>query len=148
MGLDMYLNAKRYLWRDKDKEIVDVINAEQISGMANMRIKELVCEAIYWRKSNQIHRWFVEHVQDGDDDCGEYDVSTEQLKELADLCRQVLADRGLASELLPVQEGFFFGSKDYEDWYYDDLKVTAEQIDRLLATEGIDRWEFTYRSSW
>jgi hypothetical protein len=22
----------------------------------------------YWRKANAIHRWFVEHVQDGNDD--------------------------------------------------------------------------------
>ncbi len=29
-----------------------------------------------------MHGWFVEHVQDGEDDCGEYSVSIEQLYDL------------------------------------------------------------------
>lgn len=50
-----------------------------------------VVEAVaYWRKANQIHRWFVENVQGGDDDCREYYVSREQLKELLTTVRTVL----------------------------------------------------------
>jgi hypothetical protein len=148
MGLDMYLNAKRYLYREKDKEIVDVIKAEQISGMGDMRPKEITCPVMYWRKANHIHRWFVEQVQDRTDDCGEYEVMDRQLRELVGICKQVLSDRSLAPKLLPVQEGFFFGGKDYEDWYFEDVKATVEALDKVLSTEGIEEWNFYYRSSW
>ena len=44
----------------------------------------------YWRKANQIHAWFVEHVQGGEDECNPHDVSREQLEELREVCRRVL----------------------------------------------------------
>ena len=46
----------------------------------------------YWRKANHIHNWFVENVQDGQDDC-EYhqEVTKETLEELLYVCKTVLA---------------------------------------------------------
>ena len=53
-----------------------------------MRITEQVG---YWRKANQIHNWFVEHVQDGVDDCNYHrEVTEEDLNELLDVCQLVL----------------------------------------------------------
>lgn len=47
----------------------------------------------YWRKANQIHNWFVEHVQDGEDDCCyHHEVTKEILEELLDTCEKVLAN--------------------------------------------------------
>jgi hypothetical protein len=43
---------------------------------------EVIEEVMYWRKANQIHKWFVDNVQDGVDDCKEYWVSEEKLQEL------------------------------------------------------------------
>lgn len=46
----------------------------------------------YWRKANQIHDWFVNHVQDGEDDCHYHnEVTKEILEELLDTCETVLA---------------------------------------------------------
>lgn len=46
----------------------------------------------YWRKANQIHNWFVEHVQDGEDDCCYHnEVTKETLEELLDTCEKVIA---------------------------------------------------------
>jgi hypothetical protein len=126
----------------------------------------------YWRKANQIHAWFVENVQDGKDDCGSYYVDCEQLEKLRDTCKTVLASTKLvagqgedgqsvahledgqlmenssvARELLPAQEGFFFGSYDYDEWYWHDLQSTVEQIDAALAHFG-DGWDFQYHASW
>ena len=36
----------------------------------------------YWRKANQIHNWMVNNVQDGNDDCGLYEVSIDHILEL------------------------------------------------------------------
>lgn len=42
-----------------------------------------------WRKANQIHRWFVEKVQGGVDDCELYEVTEEQLEELLSICKEI-----------------------------------------------------------
>jgi hypothetical protein len=51
----------------------------------------------YWRKANQIHNWFVENVQDGNDDCKDYYVSRKQLEELRDTCKAVLLSAKLVA---------------------------------------------------
>ena len=35
----------------------------------------------YWRKANQIHNWFVENVQDGEDDCCYHNEVTKEYLE-------------------------------------------------------------------
>lgn len=45
----------------------------------------------YWRKANHIHRWFVENVQDGIDDCNyHHEVTEEVLENILDACIEVL----------------------------------------------------------
>lgn len=105
-------------------------------------------EAAYWRKANQIHDWFVQNVQDGVDECDEYLVTREQLMSLVETCQKVLADRDLAEELLPTTSGFFFGSTDYDQYYFEDLEATVEKI-----TVALDRYsgigtQFYYQASW
>lgn len=146
MGLDMYLNAERYLWSmGDDKELGENIGA--LVGLpADAKIKTVKVETGYWRKSNQIHKWFVDNVQEGEDDCGNYYVSRDQLKELREVCRKVLDNHELAEKLLPVQEGFFFGGTGYEQWYFNDLEDTVKIIDDALVLP--DGWDFEYHSSW
>jgi hypothetical protein len=143
MGLDMYLSAKRYVW-DKEREGVKVSG---IDIPDPLELKELGCRAAYWRKANQIHGWFVHNVQDGEDDCKSYYVSRENLQELVDLCRKVLANRELAAELLPPNQGFFFGGYEYDDYYFDELQRTADELTTLLEAVD-DEWSFEYQSSW
>ena len=155
MGLDMYLKAQWYLsqFDETEKKIAESVN--EIVGLEKMpgRKNVIESEAIYWRKANAIHKWFVDNVQDGVDDCGNYGVATEQLKELAETCRKVLNDKSLASELLPSQSGFFFGGTDYDEWYFKDLEYTATEIEKLLSIEkpegrGYYPWSYVYHSSW
>ena len=88
---------------------------------------------MYWRKSNQIHKWFVENVQGGKDNCDEYSVSLDQLKLLSKTIEPALVSTAAASELLPTSEGFFFGSQEYDQYYFEDLKTTKTQIDKIIA---------------
>jgi hypothetical protein len=145
MGLDMYLSAKRFLWYSED----DLSNkiAENFPGLGDKRIKEVTAEAAYWRKANAIHNWFVENVQGGTDDCGNYEVSREQLQELLDLIEKVLADRGTAKDALPTANGFFFGNTDYDDWYFSDLEHTRDMLKDCLDDKW-KGWDFEYHSSW
>ena len=129
MGLDMYLNAERYLWshEEGDKQISE--NIGQLIGLpSDGKVKTITVEAGYWRKSNQIHNWFVANVQEGKDECQDSYVSREQLKELREVCQKVLDNNKLAEQLLPTKEGFFFGGKDYDQWYFNDLEETIKII--------------------
>lgn len=150
MGLDMYLYRKTYVknWDhykpEKRFQITVQRGGDSFDAIKPERIAYIVEEVGYWRKANAIHRWFVDNVQGGEDDCGEYTVSHEQLTQLRDLCRLVTPES--AAELLPTTSGFFFGSTDYDRYYFEDAGKTGELLTALLA-EG-DDGEIYYQSSW
>ncbi len=151
MGLDMYLYKKSYIisgdWISKEEKesVVVTKNGEPHPRIKSDRVKYVIEEVGYWRKANAIHKWFVDNVQDGKDDCGTYPVTTNNLQELFNLCNLVIEDKSKASELLPVQSGFFFGGTDYDNWYYEDLENTVKIIeDCMYDTDA----EFEYSSSW
>ena len=155
MGLDMYLNAKRFLWgQGEDVQIAKAITEllpelSKLKRGASFRedpVREICIEAMYWRKANAIHAWFVRNVQGGQDDCGNYRVDRTQLQELASLIDQVLAQKDKAGALLPPQSGFFFGSAEVDEYYYSDLQRTKDGIANVL--ELPDCWDFEYHSSW
>ena len=156
MGLDMYLSKKTYVkqWEHKGDDNIKVEvtqKGETVSHIKPERISYIEEEVGYWRKSNQIHNWFVQNVQNGTDDCGNYYVEESQLEELLELCKKVLANHELAAELLPAQGGFFFGSTDYDEYYYDDLTDTVQLIESLLSERnesGYIDGDIYYHSSW
>jgi len=143
MGLDMFLNAKRILWHNEDELASKV--SELFPEIKDLRVKEVVVEAIYWRKCNQIHDWFVKNCQREVDDCGNYHVSREQLEELRQLILKVLAKKD--ASLLPRASGFFFGSDQIDAGYWEDLRVTEQQLTRVLD-QFPEQWWFEYHSSW
>jgi hypothetical protein len=146
MGLDMYLNARRFLWHT-DQTLADNLKQVMPELPKHMRIKEVTIEAMYWRKANAIHKWFVDNVQGGRDECQETEVSLEQLEKLLDTIELVLDDPSLASDLLPPQAGFFFGGTDLDDWYWEDLKDTQSKLQDFF-TRDWKGWDFCYRASW
>jgi hypothetical protein len=105
-------------------------------------------EGAYWRKANQIHDWFVQNVQGGVDECDEYPVTPGELMSLVETCQKVLANRDLAEELLPTTSGFFFGSTDYDEYYFEDLENTIEQITTALDNHTDSGTQFYYQASW
>lgn len=60
---------------------------------------------------------------------------------------EYIKDPKVAQELLPTQSGFFFGSTDYDQWYYQQLVDTKKILEDALAGATEDD-EFTYRASW
>ena len=156
MGLDMYLSAKRYMstaFRKEDGEKQEAIQKlfPELEGMVgrwgdNSCVKEVSIDAGYWRKANAIHDWFVRECQGGVDECQPSYVSREQLLELKELCEEVLANKKKAPDLLPTTSGFFFGSTEYDEYYFQDLELTVKIIDSVVDLP--QTWEFEYRSSW
>lgn len=154
MGLDQYLHAKKYTspaeWRPEAerKAYADIMKAVEVSEFMDDFLPSASVEVTvaYWRKQNAIHKWFVLNCQDGEDDCRQSYVGRQRLEELRDTCREVLADKSKADELLPTEDGFFFGGTEYEEWYFNGLAYTAERIEKLLTMP--DDWDFYYQSSW
>lgn len=150
MGLDQYLYAKKYtsaLFSNSDFEkMKSLLGDDEKYLYADSPSISVMIKVGYWRKSNQIHKWFVDVCQNGEDDCRPCYVSREQLKNLKETCEQVLADQSRAEELLPVQDGFFFGSQEIDEWYLSNISETVKIINRCL--EMGDDWEFEYQSSW
>lgn len=151
MGLDMYLKAERCIsgWEhSKDRGLYDKV----VKMVGGKRLEELpsldvTINVAYWRKANAIHKWFVDNVQRGVDECQYEAVSREQLQSLVDLCKKVKAKELEAQVALPTQSGFFFGGTAYDEWYEKDLDATITQIEDALQTYK-DGWYFKYHSSW
>ncbi len=149
MGLDMYLDKRTYVqyWEHNGDENyeVEVTKGGEPTKIDPKKVKYIIEEAGYWRKANQIHQWFVDNVQGGEDNCAEYYVSSDKLAELLDLCKKVQADNSLAEVLLPTVSGFFFGGTQYDEWYFKDIDNTIQILEEALADKGGD---FYYSSSW
>lgn len=145
MGLDMYLRAKRYIWFD-ETAISDEVKRAFPELPEGASIKKVVAEVGYWRKANAVHKWFVDQVQGGVDECEKTFVTREQIQQLRDICQRVIDNPDQAPSLLPTQSGFFFGNTEYNEWYLEDIKHTVEVCDRALSLP--DSWDLFYQSSW
>lgn len=144
MGLDMYLKARVSTW-NMGEEAAEALNALK-PFLHNREIMQVVIEVAYWRKFNALHKWFVDHVQGGKDECEPHEVSEVQLRELLDLLRRV-RDTEDAS-LLPPASGFFFGSTEVDEWYWQDVNETIHILEEVLQWEGLQFMSLTYCSSW
>ena len=145
MGLDMYLKKKIYIGGNyppnKINGRIEIFRDKEKIEINLDKLVEITESAGYWRKSNQIHKWFVNNIQEGKDDCEEYHVPIEKLIELKNLCLKAINEKNV--NLLPPQSGFFFGSTNINEDYWKDLQRTIDIINSL-DTEG----EYYYQSSW
>lgn len=142
MGLDMFLYR---------------VNRDELEGWNNLTPEEQhksICdspytEVCYWRKANQIRNWIVEHCgypEDGN--CDEIEITKEELQDLIDTCRKVLESHELAAELMPTSAGFFFGSQEYDKWYYEDLDCTIKTCQKILNDTDWEKERIIYTDWW
>lgn len=98
----------------------------------------------YYRKVNFLVKYFLDRgydVENSSPIC----ISKEDVEELLSRCNQVLEDHSKAPELLPTMSGFFFGSTDYDEYYFIDVAKIKGYIegtllpsfDKLKDNEGI-----------
>lgn len=154
MGLDMYLYKREYVsgWNfreDADTSLYDTIieklGFDRCDGSPHINID--VCVA-YWRKANAVHKWFCD-LDGGKDECQDIFVTRDNLIALRDLCKSVLLEPAMAGDILPPQQGFFFGSYEIDDWYMEDMKNTVTMLDNIIGDSTKDVWEqYIYRASW
>jgi hypothetical protein len=137
MGLDMYLYKKVFVGANfKHREIKGKI--ELTEGKENKpikiqlnRVSEIVEQVGYWRKANAIHKWFVENIQHGEDNCAEYYIGVEGLKKLLEDCNKVLEGTKLVKGKIKNGRTFKDGEwkDDFEDGeYIEDPSVAVEVL--------------------
>ena len=169
MGLDMYLEIRKNEYRSKyHKDKGSRLKLEYpkditefIPNLTDLTIsRKTNYEVGYWRKANHIHNWFMQNCADRDecgdpiDDCRPIEITVDKLEELLETCKKVSADHSLASSLLPTQRGFFFGSTEYDEYYFKDIEDTIEIIEPVLkfAKHKLEikdyAWEVYYQASW
>lgn len=92
----------------------------------------------YFRKVNFLFYYFDQTIKTMHDQWFAF-VRPEDVDDIIDRCEKVLKNENLAHELLPTQDGFFFGCTDYDDWYFHDVKNCLKQMKkyRKLLQDGI-----------
>jgi hypothetical protein len=150
MGLDMYLEAKRYVapYDPRTEPIRRAIGAaigymppKEKPGQDDslLEVSGVTVRVGYWRKFDALHQWFVSNVQEGLDDCRPTFVSADTLIVLEDQLEQASDDPAGASEhfTTAVDEVLEDGEVDYT------LKVLHHA--KQLQEQG---WDIYYHASW
>jgi len=158
MGLDMYLfrtkktnhsvkelNAlDRYDLSPDDedvKEFLPLYDSKYEDGRYS-----IFKEVSYWRKFNALHSWFVTNVQIGIDDCGMYEVTRDHIIDLVDTLFTILEEKD-PSDFMPVV-GFFFGSTELDEYYWEQVENTRDKMYRLLNEFDWENERLFYCSDW
>jgi len=142
MGLDMFLHR-----RDKDKKPFEENLDPEWDHYEH--------EFIYWRKMNAIHNWMVKNIQGEIDDCQEYQITLEKLTFFYNELVRARLTRD--QTIIPPGGGFFFGSVETDEYYWQQLRDVIEklkpEIDRIkkyIEEEKVDSYPYTYfySASW
>jgi len=133
MGLDMYLTAHRYISKYSDKTIEVVVKNLDLKGK---RVDKIQIEIGYWRKANAIHKWFVDNVQEGEDDCGDYRVSKDQLTKLHDVCQKLLTELK-TEKSSKCYAGESWDKNGHKILHRDGEKITNPELaEKILPTKS------------
>lgn len=117
----------------------------------------------YFRKSNQIQRYFEDRYYNSDQPCAEeYDciitkVDDMTLADIVDRIDNVMAHQGdktVAQKKFPTTTGFFYGDDAYDDYYYhksDQFRadlVSYQKVRNEILKDLPYEAVITYRSWW
>ncbi|SHL78739.1 hypothetical protein [Rhodanobacter sp. OK091] len=150
MGLDMYLEAKRYVapcdaqtepMRRAIGAAIGYVPPKEKPGedASLLEVSGVTVRVGYWRKFDALHHWFVNNTQEGHDDCRAAFVSVDTLMELEEQLEQVSDDPASASE--------HFTTDEDETLDEDDVDYTLKVLHhaKRLQEQG---WDIYYRASW
>jgi len=137
MGIEAHLIAQHYFSATfaNDAPLVEKIQSLDLDFLPEgWVVNTLRCTPLKWYKDYHIFDWFIKHCEASYE--SEVRIEPNDLKRLRDECSQILANNELAETLIPEGHG------DYDDWYYDNIKMTHDELDKILSNQLCDRWEF------
>ena len=165
MGLDMYLYAKSKndevenvgYWRKANaihgwfvRELANGVDECQVIEVPRARLEELrgLCLKTLSQKpvlvaagnQNEAGATAVLQVEEGQSITDiikqEWDIQTHEHE----------FNNSDDNDPLRPTGGFFFGSTERDEWYYEDLAETVRIIDNALSLG--EEWEYEYQASW
>ena len=133
MGLDINVTkiAKSMVktntnsWKDYEKLIDELndIDCENFEFLA------------YFRKVNFLFEFFSGSLNEDETTAV---ITSGEMEELIEKCEFVLNNRDKASEILPTCDGFFFGSLDYDDYYFESVAKVLLSFQVILENYSDD----------
>lgn len=120
MGLDIqFYKTKKQDWKEYQHNENPSIDDGTLS----------LLEVAYFRKVNFLVRYF-----NYEEDLSLIEIDKYLIEDLIDVCKEVLEanDETVSNTLLPTQCGFFFGSTEYDKYYYDNVKDVLEEFTNIL----------------
>lgn len=155
MGLDMYIyGAKKKKSLDieafvkklnEDEWVEEEMYADRESA------NDTLIELAYWRKAHTIHKWFVDNVQDGVDECFVYIINDDILFKLLEYIetsiKEVLKIIGPNFKIEDHWNGKIYNLTD-DMHLYLELTNTKELIEKVIQIDKKDDVHLLYYSSW
>lgn len=108
--------------------------------------KSIFKQVAYWRKFNALHQWFVTHVQLGIDNCGLYELDQDVLRSCHDTLEEAFYKKN--HYILPPTQGFFWGSTEIDDYYWNNVEEAIQTISSLIDNTDWATERLFYQSSW
>lgn len=101
---------------DSLRKYIDMAKASYISDMANI-------EVAYFRKVNFLMSFF-----NYEGNCEDKRISKEEVEALLDACEREVK----GEEVLEPTAGFFFGSTDRDEFFYEQISDVIEKFTNIL----------------
>lgn len=105
-------------------------------------------ELAYYRKVNFLVKFFQDKGFDVENQTP-LRMYKGDIEELLNYCNEVLNDHSKALELLPTMNGFFFGSTDYNEYYFNSVERVRNDCIKLLDEfDSLSEDESIYFETW
>ena len=122
-------------------------------------------EIAYFRKVNFLQGYFENKYPDKNLNCEYVRIQKEDVEDIIERCNNILEhvtfseDKSLegviwspkaveiAKKEMPIKEGFFYGSYEYDSWFFDDVKEVKEVFEKILKETDFDEDTIEY-SCW
>lgn len=130
MGLDIYFFA-----RDKRSGETRVTDDSRLPGD----------KVGYFRKVNALLHWVNTHVAKVEN-CEEIPLARAHLEQLFSTLSTLTREN--CRQCFPTTSGFFFGSTDYDQWYWSDVADVRLWASELLDGFDFDRKELLFWAWW
>lgn len=132
MGLDQYItirhkstNKSYAKWEDYWK-----LEREERENLREPNEPTKDITIAYFRKHNQIHNWFVQNVQNGNDDCRRYPITVDDIKKLLSICETIMSH--VTKTPRPPKIKTDSKGNQYECLQYDDYKISGEGMQYVI----------------
>lgn len=150
MGLDMFIYLHKEDYKSEFRGNLGALPPELKNFHVESTSHEDYYEVGYWRKFNALHSYIVETYANGIDECQKIYLTRLDIKNILSTLK-LIKDEECAKEYMPTSEGFFFGSTDYDDYYFENVKKSIDIFSKLLAfltSEDGKDYDVFYNASW